>query len=291
MNSDSGWPTSFAGFLDYSICYPASQSILWQLVGWGLLCGTLASVTPQIRLLIYSRSSFGLNPFAIFLTSFAQVIMAVNVLCLRTADFVGILQYPLSHTIPRLQTFINYLALWVTFLPVPLLNMIFFDESPRIVRSADRIHTEKYFNRMFAIFAPAVAVLLVVIDLAGDGLYGYGSKYVVTTGKVYGSLGAVLCASQYVPQMITTCKLKSSGSLSLLLLAIQLPGGVINTVFLAFGQGDNWSTWVSILAAAIQQAILLTISLVFDARKRRTAEAERAASLSQPLLADSDGYS
>jgi hypothetical protein len=91
--------------------------------------------------------------------------------------------------------------------------------------------------------------------------------------------------------MITTCKIKSSGSLSLLLLAIQCPGGLINSIFMIFGQGDNWTTWLSILAAAIQQGILLVICLVFSAKKKQRRHddiTEARTNISEALLVDQD---
>jgi uncharacterized protein with PQ loop repeat len=292
MNSDSGWPSSFAGFLDYSSCYPPSQAIIWQVVGWGLLAGTILSVIPQIRLIIHRRSSFGLNSFAIFVTSFGQFIIAANVLCLRTADFIGFLQYPMSRTLPRLQTFINYVGLWITYLPIAFLNMIFFDTEPRLVRSGAAIQGERYFNRMLTILTTLVSLVILVVYVGGVVLQGYGSAYLMTIGMFFGTLATFMCIAQYVPQMITTCKIKGSGSLSLLLLAIQSPGGFVNSAFMAFGQGDNWTTWLSILAAAIQQAILLGICLVFNARqkKRRETASESNLNMSETLLGDHETY-
>jgi hypothetical protein len=72
--------------------------------------------------------------------------------------------------------------------------------------------------------------------------------------------------------MWATCHLKDSGSLSLALLAIQAPGGTLNALFMWIGQEDDWTTWISILAASVQQFILLGICVFFKLRKRRVMQ-------------------
>jgi uncharacterized protein with PQ loop repeat len=290
MNADNGWSTSFSGFLDYSACFPESQPWVWQFVGWYIFAGTVLSLLPQLRLIVVQRSSFGLNSFAIFVTTFGQFIMIINVLGLRTSDFNGVLQYPVSRTLPRLQTIINYATLWMTYLPISFMNMIFFDKESRPKRPADSIRAEGYFTYMLTILAPIVCLALVAVWAAGTAIYGCGSAWVVMVGKFFGTLATFLCIAQYVPQMITTCRLKSSGSLSLLLLALQSPGGFLNAAFMWLGQGDDWTTWISILAAAAQQAILLGICLFFKYQKKKMKAAASDASMSEALLDGHEAY-
>jgi hypothetical protein len=180
----------------------------------------------------------------------------------------------------------------MTYLPIAFQNMLFFDTEPRLMRSAENVQTDRYFNRMLTILSPIVSLAILSVYVAGVALQGFGSDYLVTMGMFFGTFATLMCVAQYVPQIITTCKIKSSGSLSLLLFAIQSPGGFINSAFMAFGQGDNWTTWLSILAAAIQQAILLVICLVFNARKKRRDEipTEASTNMSEALLGDQEAY-
>jgi hypothetical protein len=136
---------------------------------------------------------------------------------------------------------------------------------------------------MLTILTPIVALVIVAVWAAGTALFGCGSAWVVMVGKFFGTFATFMCIVQYVPQMITTCRLKSSGSLSLLLLALQSPGGFINAAFMWIGQGDDWTTWISILAAAVQQAILLGICLYFKHKKKVKAEVSDA-SIADGLL-------
>jgi uncharacterized protein with PQ loop repeat len=109
-------------------------------------------------------------------------------------------------------------------------------------------------------------------------------------GKFFGTVAGLICVAQYLPQMITTCKLRSSGSLSLVLLSIQAPGGLLNAIFMAVGQKDDWTTYISILAASVQQFLLLGICLFFKVRKKRprhtmsTEDSSSTGKVSDPLL-------
>lgn len=267
MNRENGWDYSFSGFVDYSLCFPES-SVLWTIISFIIFFGTVISLIPQIHLIAAQGSSFGLNSFTIFVTSFGQFILVINILCLKGADFIGAVQYPLTATISRFMTFVNAFILWAMYLPVVFLNLIFFDKSPRLVRNGEQIAKDENFTRSMtiigAIIQSGVAIMWVVIVF----IYGFGSNYMVTMGRFWGTVSCFLVIAQYVPQMITTCKLRSNGSLSLMLLSLQAPGGLVNAMFMWIGQGDDWTTWISTLAAAIQQIILLGICLMFKWQKK-----------------------
>jgi uncharacterized protein with PQ loop repeat len=289
MNSDTGWPTSFTGFLDYAPCFETG-GIGWLVIGLLIGLGAIISVVPQIALIISQRSSFGLNSVTLFITSFGQFILLLNIVCLRSADFVGLSQYPFSETIGRLMTFINQACLWLGTLPIVFLNCVFFDRVPRAARPLETVRADQYFNRVFTLVLPGLALFLAAAFAVGIVLYGIGSLYVVNMGKFFGTVAGLTCIAQYLPQVITTCKLKSSGSLSLILLSIQAPGGLLNSMFMAIGQGENWTTYISILATAIQQFFLLGLCLFFKLRKKRREDSESTAQLSGQILLNAATY-
>jgi uncharacterized protein with PQ loop repeat len=284
MNSDTGWADSFAGFMDYFKSFDPPSEVGWMVIGFSILLGTVISIFPQVHVLISHRSSYGLNSFTIFVTSFGQFILVVNILCLRTSDFIGALQYAPGHWIGRFLTFINATALWFCYLPIVFLNLVFFDRQPRPLRGSDKIQAEAYFNRMMSILTPIVALVIVAVYVIGVVLHGFGSDYVVTMGRFFGTAACFLCIAQYVPQMVTTCKLRDNGSLSIPMLCIQAPGGLVNSLFLWLGQGDDWTTWISILAAAIQQFILLGICFFYKIRKKKEKLAGTEGSVSTPSM-------
>ena len=292
MNSETGWDDSFHGFVDYSLCFPSSE-VIWMIIAWIIFFGTVISLIPQIHLIVAQRSSFGLNSFTIFVTSFGQFILVMNILCLKSADFIGALQYPFTQTISRFMTFVNALMLWICYLPIVYLNTIFFDTEPRIVRNNEKIARERYLARAMFVIGPVIQLIIVLAYVAIAFLHGFGSSYMVSMGKFWGTLSCFLVIAQYVPQMWTTCKIRGNGSLSLILLAIQAPGGTVNALFMWIGQGDDWTTWISTLAAAIQQFILLAICLVFKWQRRHkrmnsplVEESSATQKMTDPLIID-----
>ncbi|OHT03553.1 PQ loop repeat family protein [Tritrichomonas foetus] len=280
MNTDTGFEYSMSGFLDYTASMETGSSGIWQLVGYIILLGTVISLIPQIHSLIKRRSSYGLNPLTLYITNFSQYILLFNIICLRTSDFVAIQQVNFFQILPRLMTFLNAFALWVAYLPIIFLNMVYFDKEPRSVRQQDAIPIEQLFNRLFTILNVVGSVIIMFIYFALLIFTGIGSSPITVMGKFFGTATLVSVVIQYIPQFITTCKLKDNGSFSLLLLAIQAPGGTASALFMAIGQGDHWTTWISTLAASIQQFCLLFLCLFFKWRRRRNKR------FRQPLLGD-----
>jgi uncharacterized protein with PQ loop repeat len=266
------------------------------VIGFVIFSGAIVSVIPQIVLIVTQRSSFGLNSFTLFVTSLGQFILVINIVCLRSADFIGVLQYPFSAAIGRLLTVFIQAALWLGTLPIVILNLVFFDKAARPARPTSKIHAESYFNRILTLLVVFMGLMIVAFFVVGTVLNGPGSLYVVRMGQFLGTVAGLMCVAQYLPQMVTTCKLRSSGSLSLVLLSIQAPGGLLNALFMAIGQKDHWTTYISILVASIQQFLLLGICLFFKARKKKpgramnTEDSSSTGKVSDPLLFDGMAY-
>lgn len=282
MDTFAGYPYSFAGFIDYSNCYHP-VAIPWLLVGIGVSIGTVVSVIPQLQKFVQKRSNYGMNTLTICLISYGQIINFVNYFCLHSADFVGIVTCPFTMYAPRLVTFLNLFLLWYMYLGNVYLNFIYFDKQPRENRTMNFIRIERKFQLMltFILFITNFATLA-AFSILGF-LHGYASSSLRYYGTVLGTAGGVLAACQYLPQMITTCRVKGPGSLSMLLLAIQVPGGLLNVSFMAFANHDHWATWLPIFVAAIQQGILLAICIIFTIRNKH----QHHPLSEDPLLTDS----
>lgn len=79
-----------------------------------------------------------------------------------------------------------------------------------------------------------------------------------------GILAAGLAAIQYIPQITMTYHLKHVGSLSIPMMCIQTPGGLLFTASLAVRLGwAGWSTWGIFLLSALMQGILLSMALYY----------------------------
>lgn len=79
-----------------------------------------------------------------------------------------------------------------------------------------------------------------------------------------GLMSTALTVIKYVPQIVTTFRLKHPGTLSLGMMCIQTPGGFIFTATLFFTKGSHWSSWLSYLVAATLQGTLLVLCVYYE---------------------------
>ncbi|KAK8893944.1 hypothetical protein M9Y10_022373 [Tritrichomonas musculus] len=278
MNSDTGYDYSLAGFTDYTSQMETSSSGIWQALGYIIFTGTVISLIPQIHSIIKRRSSYGINPMTPFISNFSQFILLFNIICLRSSDFVAATQVNFFQVLPRLMTFANAFALWIVYLPVIILNTLYFDREKRANRPTEDLHKEWCFNLLFTCLNIIGSFIILFIFFILIFVTGIGSKIITSMGKVFGTIALLSVIIQYLPQFVTTCKLRDNGSFSLLLLAIQAPGGTASALFMAIGQNDHWTTWMSTLAASIQQFCLLFLCIIFKIQRRRKKL------LAEPLL-------
>jgi uncharacterized protein with PQ loop repeat len=279
MQDNVGFEHSFAGFTDFSQCYPI-PSAGWIFAGSSIVLGAAISTIPQIVRIIRRCSSFGLNWMYVSITSFGQFILVYNVIGLHAADFAGVLQVSLAIAIPRFLTFLITFCLWFCYLPIPFLNFIFLD--------LKRQERSRVLSAWLLGFIIGSGVFLSALHSILVHLFGLAGSPALNFGKALGTFSAILVIFQYVPQMITTWKLQSPGSLSIALLAIQAPGGTVNALFMWIGQGDSWTTWSSILAASLQMWIVLGICIYFKVKRKREAERPSESSSMGELLVPQD---
>lgn len=85
----------------------------------------------------------------------------------------------------------------------------------------------------------------------------------LSLAQINGLMSTLLTVIKYVPQIVTTYKLKHPGTLSIGMMCIQTPGGFIFTATLFFTKGSHWSSWVSYLTAALLQGTLLLLCIYY----------------------------
>lgn len=90
-----------------------------------------------------------------------------------------------------------------------------------------------------------------------------------------GVMGAALAAVQYIPQIWTTYHLKHVGSLSIPMMCIQTPGGLLFAANLFMRLGwEGWSTWGIYLLTATMQGCLLAMAVYYKVQSRQPEEPE-----------------
>lgn len=268
MDDNTGYHDSWNGFIDYLGCYHKVTPI-WTSVGACVFVGTIISLIPQLIRIVRLKTSYGISPFFVFITSISQVLVVLNVFCLHNADFFGVLQITPTRTIPRLLTFGNVFILWFLYLPIGLLYLIFFDRNERKKRNHKSIQREWKMGIVTISLLIFTSILFFIIYFIMGLMTGFSSNAVIRYGQTLGTMSSIATIFQYLPQFIETCKIKDNGSLSLVTLAIQAPGGTINAIFMMVGNSDSWTTYISTFSSAIQQWGLLLLCIFYKCKQKR----------------------
>ena len=285
MDDFNGYVYSWSGFTDYSKCYH-DVSVLTIIIQVCVVTGCIISSIPQLSKVVEKRTSFGLSGLFAALTSFGHLLVIMNYICLHNSDFVGLLQISPAKAWKRFLTFLHFFTLWILFYPIIPLYIQFFDKAKRRNTGHPGSNRADYITNVVYLMLYLLMVILLFSLFTGlSERFGFGSAVTLNTGKVLGTASSVLSLIHYLPQFYTTCKIKGMGSLSLIMLCIQAPGGIISAVTMALGQNEHWTTFMCILCSAIQQLILLIVCLYYEYCYKKT-------NIERPLLGSSsaNGY-
>jgi hypothetical protein len=127
-----------------------------------------------------------------------------------------------------------------------------------------------------AILVLALSLAFFVFALFGSVVFVYAAhNHIRAWANFLGLLGTVLAAVQYIPQIMTTWRLKETGSLSIPMMCIQTPGSAVFAASLAVRLGPaGWSAWGLFILTGLMQGVLLAMSLTFLWRDRKAAKAD-----------------
>lgn len=122
------------------------------------------------------------------------------------------------------------------------------------------------------------AIIVVLICILYTIALAIASTYIIltqppsTAWKFADGLGitaTALASIQYFPQIYTTYKLKSLGSLSIPMMCVQTPGGYLWAASLAARLGwEGWSAWILYVFISTLQGVVLGMGLWFKWKKR-----------------------
>ncbi|OHT09264.1 PQ loop repeat family protein [Tritrichomonas foetus] len=270
------------GLIDYKFRFPKVE-MFWQIIGLVFFLVNFFSFIPQTTELVTSRSAFGIEPLATFCQSLGHYLLVINLLCFKCLDFVGFFQYPDASAFPRLLTFSNMFFMWIMFLPTIFQTVIYHDREYRETRPQPVIRADWIKAVCACVLLILADIILLLIWLALSLPKGFETSGATKFGEVCGTISTVLEFVFFVPQMYTTCKLQDGGSLSLLMLEIQAPADLANTLYMWLGTGDHWTTWLTVFIDAIEEFTLLGTCLLFNclrARRLKAAEKERQLTMS-----------
>ena len=186
-----------------------------------------------------------------------------NVVCLKYQDFVGLLLYNNQYTFARLMTFILVFGQFCLYLSVVFQLWTFFDRKPRMKRDEDAIKKDQFMIRLLPIVAITLFTSCLLVWAVIGLLLGFDSNPIKVIGKVSGYVAFVIEIIQFIPQTVTTIKLRDHGALSLLMLEIQAPVNLANAFYMWLGAHEDFTTFAASLADGIWEFIILALCIYF----------------------------
>lgn len=126
-------------------------------------------------------------------------------------------------------------------------------------------------------FIARLILALVLIISTIMGLLGVALHYWLKVpeselqkyGKAIGIISAIIVVLQWSPQIFTTWTMGEAGSLSIVMLALLLPGCLTTVFFQAVLDRSDFTTWVPYLITSFQITVLIIMCLVFWCKKKQ----------------------
>jgi len=243
------------------------------MLGVFLIVGTVISYVPQYVSIIKMKSSEGLSYGMLSIALASGFLTAIN---------SGILKWPNvicchNHSLNLGQCLRNNMATeqllagLFCYILLYLLYLMYFRLGPDAELKARRRRTRLLaWITFFLIIFGATG-----LSILGGVLYyelNYTSTTVARYAQVLGIASSLLMVFQWAPQIYTTWKLKSQGSLSLGMLLLQIPGALLVVVYQGILNEADFTTWVPYLLGGMEQVVLVLMVIVYKYRAKRLAE-------------------
>ncbi|KAI9158252.1 PQ loop repeat [Paramyrothecium foliicola] len=271
--------------LNHALCEKLkTPSYLELTVSIIILVGLFVSYLPQHYRIVSRGTSEGISPYFVLLGTTSATSGFANILTVQgsrdaiscckeldafecTAGLLGVAQLG---------------AQWLCFALILVLFLIFFRYKEANVPQEELGGSSPRWQTAVMVGLLCVLHGLIVIILSGVFAIALPS-HLNFWANFLGVTGAILAAIQYIPQIWTTYKLKHVGSLSIPMMCIQTPGGLLFAASL-FGRlgWAGWSTWTIYLLTAFMQGTVLVMGISYElAARKRDAQANLYAGLPQ----------
>jgi hypothetical protein len=152
-----------------------------------------------------------------------------------------------------------------------LLFLIFFPRNAADTIENDDGNTTEIPTWKEAILVLAFSLVFFVIAFLGSVIFVYAiPSRIRQWANFLGVLGSLLAGIQYLPQIWTTWRSQTIGSLSVPMMCIQTPGSFVFASSLAVRLGPaGWSAWGLFILTGCLQGCLLVMCLWFLWRDRQ----------------------
>jgi len=234
-------------------------------VGIFLIAGALFTYLPQYIAIVRRKSSHGISFWMLLLGLASAAFTGVNagmmnwdhITCCSTNNLT------FGQCLANNLSFIQLFFLFFWYVVMVILFIVYCGPVP----SENFSPQDAYRTRQRALVA-LVAVNIIVVALCTTGgyiHYRYENKdaIVIQVAELVGYVGALLMMLQFLPQIYQTIVMRSPGALSLLSLAIGIPGQLLTVIFQGILNQQNMSVWLPAFFAFLEMSFLLIICFVF----------------------------
>ncbi|KAI0392864.1 ATP synthase F0 [Xylariaceae sp. FL0594] len=233
-----------------------------------LVLGILLSYVTQHYRIISRRSSEGISPYFVLLGVTSANAQFGNILTLEEsrADVACCKEVSPFECTAGLLGIAQIGTQWICFATILVLFLVFFrrDDADLSEEELDNDPDKPSWRTALTVGGLCLLHGLLVVIISASLAFA-APQYLGRWADLLGVTAAVLAAVQYMPQIWTTYKLKHAGSLSILMMTIQTPGGFLFAASLAARLGwGGWSTWGVYVLTAFMQGILLSMAIRYE---------------------------
>lgn len=242
-----------------------------------IACGIVASYIPQHMRIHRRRSSEGLSPFFLLLGVTSCTNSLINIAVLQWNVLRCCSSLSLGICLANSLGVIQLLLQWAMFTTTLILFLIYFPRPNYFPVTSGRVPVAKPIPRHTSLgwslsLAVSIVAIIHLISFSAVSLSflrkSATREKAILWANWLGASAMVLSALQYLPQLWTTYRKGSVGSLSLLTLAVQAPGSFVFAYSIAQRPGTRWSSWVLFVVTGCLQFILAGLCVYFRSKHR-----------------------
>ncbi len=216
--------------------------------------GIVISYVPQHVKIIQTRSSVGLSPVFLLLSSLSGIAATSNLILL---SFISLPCCSELSTFECVNSQISLIQVGLQTLSTLLVVLL----CVLLTNTPDDFYVYEEVARVWRHITSFMIFMIITLIVAS--LF-FTNDSILLYAKVLGVFSTTVAIIQYLPQLKTTWTLKRSGSLSIPMMCVQTPGGFIWTATLMLKPGSNWSSWLPFLTAATLQSALLILCSYYE---------------------------
>ncbi|EGO00969.1 hypothetical protein SERLA73DRAFT_178969 [Serpula lacrymans var. lacrymans S7.3] len=287
------------------LCHPDRDWISSALSAF-LIYGLVISYIPQHLRIYNKKSSEGFSPWYLLLGSTSSAAGMLNMIALQWPVIRCCKELSAGQCVEITAGVSQVILQWLLFTVILVLYMIYYPPHLKYVelnidahdaRPPHHVKTRILSNdwRLSIILSWVVFVHLVLLSFVtilllatnkADPTGLVHSRQITLWATFLGVSSAILAAIQYMPQLLRTFQLKLVGALSIPMMVMQSPGGIMMAVSIARRPGTNWTSWAMFAVSAIMQLGLLIMCIAWKFRQRRLGVDD----FGHDLMGDSEDY-